>query len=212
MNGVIVTAVAVCPQKYYCGGGTPVSAFDPRQPSWASPNDNTIKACPQGTWTDNVGARSLAQCSEYLPLLLLLLFLLLLLLLLLPLLLAWGWRSDCLPGAMVALSTCQSRHSLISSCVACAVTPPGYRTVNGVTVPCGDNEFRADWKPLGEATTCTSCGVGVKMTKTDRLVMYDPMTYNELQIEVATSSDDCCKYLVAWSSAHRRVAIIGQQV
>lgn len=72
MSGVIVTQVAICPQKYYCPGGTPVSAFDPQQPTWTSPNDDTIKACPGGTWTENVGAKSLAQCSEYLLLLLLL--------------------------------------------------------------------------------------------------------------------------------------------
>jgi hypothetical protein len=39
------------------------------------------------------------------------------------------------------------------------------------------------------------------MNKTDRLIMYDALTNSEVQIEVATSSDDCCKYKVAWSPA-----------
>lgn len=74
------------------------------------------------------------------------------------------------------------------------VTPPGYKTVGGATTPCGDNEWRAEWKNAADATTCSSCGSGVLMAKTDRLTMYDINNNNtEVQIPVATSADDCCK-------------------
>jgi hypothetical protein len=75
-----------------------------------------------------------------------------------------------------------------------AVTPPGFKTSNGNTTQCADNEYRADWKPLNQATNCLSCGSGVFATKTDRLKVYnitDPeiITYEP----ITSSSDDCCK-------------------
>lgn len=65
MTGRIITSVVICPQKYYCAGGVPIAPFDPAQPSWLSPVDPTIKACPGGLWTEGVGARVLEQCCEY---------------------------------------------------------------------------------------------------------------------------------------------------
>lgn len=66
-----------------------------------------------------------------------------------------------------------------------------------MTVPCGPNEFRAEWKPAAEAASCQSCGVGVNITKTDRIVVYDPANpSNETQISVATSADDCCECVI----------------
>ena len=64
MNGGIVTAVAVCPQKWYCGGGRPVGPFDPLRPTWIAPTDTTVKACPDGLWTQSMGATTLQQCCK----------------------------------------------------------------------------------------------------------------------------------------------------
>jgi hypothetical protein len=79
------------------------------------------------------------------------------------------------------------------------VTPPGHKTVGGATVQCGDNEFRADWKPAAEADQCNSCGTGVKMSKTDTLKVFNQLDSNNFtHIPIATSADDCCE----WHSAH----------
>jgi len=64
MRGAIITAVAVCPQKYYCPGGRPIGAFDPLKPTWLATNDPTIKLCPNGTWTQAVSSTALQQCCE----------------------------------------------------------------------------------------------------------------------------------------------------
>lgn len=60
-------------------------------------------------------------------------------------------------------------------------------------MPCGDNEFRADWKLAEEATTCSSCGTGVYASKTDRVMVYDIENATELAFAVTTTADDCCK-------------------
>lgn len=73
------------------------------------------------------------------------------------------------------------------------MTPPGFKTVNGATVQCGDNEFRTDWKPAAEAANCSSCGQGVYAYKTERVSLFDIATNNETQIPVTSSSDDCCE-------------------
>jgi hypothetical protein len=54
MNGDAVTAAKQCPQRYYCLSGTPLSAFDPSDPSSLSPADPSIKGeCSSaGTRTD----------------------------------------------------------------------------------------------------------------------------------------------------------------
>lgn len=64
MSGSIITAVSVCPQKFYCRGGVPVRAFDPDRPTWIAVGDNTIRVCPDGTWTQNIASVDAAQCSE----------------------------------------------------------------------------------------------------------------------------------------------------
>lgn len=73
------------------------------------------------------------------------------------------------------------------------VTPPGYKTVNGATVPCEDGSFRSGWANAGAATSCTSCGTGMFALKTDRLVQYDVDTYMPTNIPVTTSEEDCCE-------------------
>jgi hypothetical protein len=79
-----------------------------------------------------------------------------------------------------------------------AVTPPGYKTSNGNTTQCADNEYRADWKPLNQATNCLSCGSNVYATKTDRLKVYN-ITNPEVFtfVDITSSSDDCCKYCIS---------------
>lgn len=59
-----MTAVEVCPQKYYCPGGRPVAPFDPLRPTWVAPQDTTIKRCKDGLWTQSVGATIEQQCCE----------------------------------------------------------------------------------------------------------------------------------------------------
>jgi hypothetical protein len=38
--------------------------FDVTTPSLLSPADPTIKPCPSGTWTEDVGATNILQCRE----------------------------------------------------------------------------------------------------------------------------------------------------
>lgn len=82
------------------------------------------------------------------------------------------------------------------------MTPPGYKTANGTTVPCEDGSFRSGWAPLGLATTCTSCGTGVRASKTDRVLKYDLASNAPIQVEITTSSDDCCKLLLGCLLCH----------
>jgi len=80
-----------------------------------------------------------------------------------------------------------------AAAAAAAVTPPGFKTSGGATVPCGDNEFRADWKSAEEATTCSSCGKGVYASKTDQIMVYDIENATEKAFAVTSTADDCCK-------------------
>lgn len=90
------------------------------------------------------------------------------------------------------LSCCSPPALLLRS----TVTPPGYKTSNGNTTKCGANEYRADWKPLNQATNCLSCGSGVYAVQTDRLKVYDINNPELVTYEAITSSsDDCCEYL-----------------
>jgi hypothetical protein len=57
-----ITAFA-CPQGYACGGGVPLSAFNGSSDSIAQA-DTTITRCPDGMWTEEMGATSLRQCRE----------------------------------------------------------------------------------------------------------------------------------------------------
>jgi hypothetical protein len=67
-DGQLLTAFAVlCMCVLCCGvgsGGTPVAAFDPRRRLLQAAADDTIKRCPDGTWTQNVGASTVEQCCE----------------------------------------------------------------------------------------------------------------------------------------------------
>jgi hypothetical protein len=65
MSGAVITEVAVCPQTYYCQGGKPLMSFDVTNPSLLPSIDTTIKRCPSGTWTENVGATDVLQCCKW---------------------------------------------------------------------------------------------------------------------------------------------------
>ena len=71
------------------------------------------------------------------------------------------------------------------------MTPPGYKTVGGETVPCGPNEFRDGWVSAGRATSCSSCGSGARMDKSDAVLAYDPETGAATEVAVATTADFC---------------------
>lgn len=74
-----------------------------------------------------------------------------------------------------------------------AVTPPGFYTANGQTQQCPDASFRAGWKTADRADACTPCGQGVLAEKTDRLTVFDPITYAPSFINITTDSEDCCE-------------------
>jgi hypothetical protein len=59
----IVKATKKCPQKYFCPGGNPTAAFQPSAPTTLA--GTTVVQCADGTWTENIGASSADQCSEY---------------------------------------------------------------------------------------------------------------------------------------------------
>lgn len=73
-----------------------------------------------------------------------------------------------------------------------AVTPPGYYTVEGVTLPCHDHTYREGWVPAAQAGNCTSCGEGVLAEKTDRLVQYFSNN-SDVLLPVTSSAQDCCE-------------------
>jgi hypothetical protein len=86
------------------------------------------------------------------------------------------------------LSLC---HCVSHCCPVSAVTPPGFFTDGGDTLPCPDGTFRSDWKPPAEASTCTSCGTGVLAAKTDRVTSYNISSGEEISSPVTTSASDC---------------------
>jgi hypothetical protein len=81
------------------------------------------------------------------------------------------------------------------------VTPPGYYTVEGVTLPCPDHTYREGWVPAAQAGNCTSCGEGVLADKTDRLVQYFSNN-SDVLLSVTSSPQDCCKLPPPCHTAH----------
>lgn len=77
-----------------------------------------------------------------------------------------------------------------------AVTPPGYKTLNGTTVPCEAGSYRSSWTP--GAPSCSSCGSGVAADKTDRIIQYDLLTGAMAYVPVTTAPDDCCECAFVW--------------
>ena len=61
MNGAIVTRTVICPQGWYCPGGSPSTAFSPAAPV---ADVLTIFKCQGDAWTVDVGAQSADQCRE----------------------------------------------------------------------------------------------------------------------------------------------------
>lgn len=64
MSGAVVRATRVCPQKYWCPGGTPRAPFDPTNPGGLDPAELTIRGCSNGMFTQATGAQALTNCSE----------------------------------------------------------------------------------------------------------------------------------------------------
>jgi len=62
MNGSIVTQTVICPQGWYCPGGSPSVAFNLSAPVG---DNTTIIKCSLDQWTIDVGAQSPDQCREY---------------------------------------------------------------------------------------------------------------------------------------------------
>jgi len=60
---------------------------------------------------------------------------------------------------------------------------------------CPDNTYRPDWKaPTSpDASSCTSCGMGVLADKSDRVTVYNPVTYEPELLPITTGPEDCCK-------------------
>lgn len=57
--------------------------------------------------------------------------------------------------------------------------------------------YRSGWVPYGEAVTCVACGEGVRSGQTDQITVYDIVTRQESFVQVAASSEDCCKWQCA---------------
>jgi len=109
----------------------------------------------------------------------------------------WGLGFILTPAMVLSAVCCPVYHS----CVPTAVTPPGYYTANGATMPCPAGTFRADWLPASQASSCTSCGVGVKADKTDRITQY-LVDGSSVEIAVTTSTEDCCEWADTGLSYH----------
>jgi len=63
----IVTATQICPQKYYCPGGTPYAAITSAT-DFANINntlETTIYPCVSGLWTQELGSISSEQCCKW---------------------------------------------------------------------------------------------------------------------------------------------------
>jgi len=62
MDGTTIASTKKCPQKFVCPGGEASAAFDPADPDAVS--GTTVLPCPDGTFTENLGAYSSSECSE----------------------------------------------------------------------------------------------------------------------------------------------------
>jgi len=64
MNGTAVMVAKQCPQKFYCQGGVPKAAVDPANLAALGPEETTITACPDGTWTQGLEAAAVEECCK----------------------------------------------------------------------------------------------------------------------------------------------------
>jgi hypothetical protein len=64
MDGVAINSTRKCPQSFVCQGGEASAAFDPNNPTETT--GTTVMQCPEGTYTENMGASSSNACSELL--------------------------------------------------------------------------------------------------------------------------------------------------
>jgi len=77
--------------------------------------------------------------------------------------------------------------------VTAAVTPPGFKTVDGTTRPCEDGEYRAGWKPPSFATSCDTCGVNIASAAAEQIALYDPSDGTLSTMDVRASEASCCE-------------------
>jgi hypothetical protein len=206
MTGSVVTATAKCPQKFYCEGGVPSNIFDPTNPTTLT--GTTVKQCSLGTWTENIGASSADQCSEYHVLSLLAWLIALLRLVFQPArclsvfvrltlqqlalfchILAATVNQPLTPCVCLILA-----HSLLL--LLLVVTPPGFYTTTD-TFACADGEYRADWKPAAAAGACTKCGDNIASAANDQITAYtitDATGASTTKVDVRASAGSCCEY------------------
>jgi hypothetical protein len=69
MDGLVVTQTVICPQGYYCPGGSTNSSFAPppggnRRLLQTEVDPDKIVPCATG-WTIDVGSSSVEQCRKY---------------------------------------------------------------------------------------------------------------------------------------------------
>lgn len=70
MDGPVVTQTVICPQGYYCPGGSTNSSFAPapvggnRRLLQTEVDPDKIVPCATG-WTIDVGSSSVEQCRKY---------------------------------------------------------------------------------------------------------------------------------------------------
>jgi hypothetical protein len=63
LDGAAVNSTRKCPQSFVCPGGEVTAAFDPTSPDVIT--GTTVMQCPNGTYTENIGASSSSACSEW---------------------------------------------------------------------------------------------------------------------------------------------------
>jgi hypothetical protein len=75
------------------------------------------------------------------------------------------------------------------------VTPPGYKTTNGATLPCADGEYRSTWARPAIAAACDACGAGIGSEAQEELVQY-ALTPDATprSILVRAQVESCCEW------------------
>jgi hypothetical protein len=159
-----ITGAGLCPQRFFCPGSQPVRSFDPTDPTAISTSDPTVKPCPAGTFTQELGATSEQQCCKW----------------------AAAYRVRACVHAPLAATLTLARAFLLP-----AVTPPGFFTANEQTLVCPAGHYRAGWLPAAQASECRPCGDGVRAAQTDSITLFDPATGAQRQLPVTSSNSDC---------------------
>lgn len=78
----------------------------------------------------------------------------------------------------------------------CAVTPPGYFTANSATSACAPGEYRAEWKPAGQAGACVVCGDNIDSDATEEITTYAiTADATPSKVLVRATAAACCEYI-----------------